>query len=407
MSQDDVFRDTVKITFTGDIMCDMEEIPAYKEGKGYDFSDIFRGCRAYFASSDYVVGNLETPIANAEYSCELYKFNSPLEFAQAVKNGGFSMVTTANNHCLDRGVSGLEDTNNVLDTFGLKHTGTNNRDVMPTGIIEEIGTIRIGFLSYTYGTNAWLNHHYLGKDEKWKVNLYQEQELHNPLCRCFYDFPLCVFFRKTVNFLSVLIRGGEVFCPVWERNETGRRRFCRRMNDDIRALKKAGADYIVMCLHAGGQYNPKPLGKTKKLVKQITDMGADAVIVNHEHVIHPTAFPSGKIIAYSLGNFSSRNGINKPPYDRMAEYSLLLNIYLPDSKSAAKTKPIKQTFTIVKTISTGENRVKSVILYDLIKNCSDESKRDQLLADNLKIYNLVRNTGETEIGLKAEYPFGD
>jgi len=103
--------DTIKITFAGDIMCDHLEILSYRtDTGGYDFSEVFKECKDYFFSSDYVVGNLETPIAKAGYSEKLYSFNSPVEFAEAIKANGFSMVTTANNHCLDRGVSGLEDT---------------------------------------------------------------------------------------------------------------------------------------------------------------------------------------------------------------------------------------------------------------------------------------------------------
>jgi poly-gamma-glutamate synthesis protein (capsule biosynthesis protein) len=394
----------VKITFTGDIMCDMEEIPAYKtENGGYDFSDLFRECGAYFASSDYIVGNLETPIAKAGYSCELYKFNSPGEFAEAVKNAGFSMVTTANNHCLDRGVSGLEDTNNTLDRIGLKHTGTNNLNALPTGILETIGNLQIGFLSCTYGTNAWLNHHYLGRDEKWKVNLFQEQELSNPIRRFLYNFPLCVFSRKAINSLSRLLIRKDVFCPVWERNEKNRKEFLKRIKDDIHALKEKGAEYIVMCLHAGGQYNPTPLKKAKRIARQIVNTGADAVIVNHEHVIHPGERYSDKIIVYSLGNFSSQNGVNKGPYEKMADYSILFNMYF--SKRNGETGPEKLSFAIAKTVSTGENRVKTTLLYNLIKNCTDEKEREKLLSDNLTIYNLFKNSRETKIELEMEYPY--
>ena len=394
---------TVKITFSGDIMCDMDEIPAYKTKTGeYDFSDIFNSCKDFFLSSDFVVGNLETPIANSEYSYERIVFNSPVEFAEAIKANGISMVTTANNHCLDRGVSGLTDTISNLDTVGLKHTGLNNKNILPTGIIEKIGDMKIGFLSYTYGTNACYNNNYLGKNEKWKVNLYQEQELYNPIYRCFYNLKFSAFIRKAVNYFSRrFLFHRNIFCPPYERTEK-KKQFLQRMNDDINALKNSGAEYIIMCLHAGGQYNPQPIRKTKRIIAKIVKFNLDSIIINHEHVIHyGEILSNNKIVAYSLGNFTSLRGTNTPPFDKKAEYSLLLHLYL--SKDKMIVQPFNITFTIAKTISVGKNKVKTVLLFDLIKKCDDENKRKELLFDNLKIYNLFRNSNEKDIELKLEY----
>jgi len=393
---------TVKITFSGDIMCDYLEVPAYKTETGdYDFNEMFKDCKSYFSLSDYVVGNLETPIANAKYSDKPYDFNSPLEFAEAIRDNGFSMVTTANNHCLDRDISGLEDTIMALDTIGIKHTGTNIKDLIPSGIVETIGNMKIGFLSYTYGTNAFFNSHYLGKAEKWKVNLYQEQELNNPIYRSLYNSSFCSYARRTVNFVSRCILHKNIFCDVYERNEK-KNSFLKRMKKDIQALKDTGgAEYVVMCLHSGGQYNLKPLTKTKKIALQIASMGVDAIIINHEHIVHHGEVISDKIVVYSLGDFTSTAGVHCKPYDKMANYSVVFNLYL--AKENEIVKPVDVTFSILKTIPAGENRVKTVFLFDLIRNCTDIDEQNELLQDNLKVHNLFRNIKETEIELKLEY----
>jgi len=365
-------QNSIKLTFTGDIMCLKQQIPAYKTETGeYDFSEIFSECKNFFSSSDYVIGNLETPIADAPYCNHLINYNSPVAFAKTVKNSGFSMVTTANNHCLDRGISGLEDTIKNLDIIGLKHTGINSNNKLPTGITENIGNIKISFLSYTYGTNALFNKTYLNENEKWKVNLYQQQEL-----------PI---IKKILN-------------PGHLKNDI---RFFHRMYEDIKILKNTGAEYIIMCLHAGGQYNFYPLKRTKKLAAQIINMGADAVITNHEHVIHNMEAVSGKIIVYSLGNFSSLFCIQTKPFYRFSDYSIILNLYL--SKDNNIVKPADVTISIAKTIPAGKNKIKTVLLFDLINNCTDTKKRTKLLTDNLKIYNRFLNRKETEIDLKLEY----
>ena len=348
-------------------MCIKQEIQAYKTETGeFDFSEIFTDCKNYFSSSDYVVGNLETPVADADYCSHLINYNAPSAFAETVKNSGFSMVTTANNHCLDRGVSGLEDTIKTLDSIGLKHTGTNSNNKLPTGIIENIGNIKTGFLSYTFGTNANFNKVYLNENEKWKVNLYQEQER------------LSMINRKEKD--------------SW---------FFNRMYDDISALKKAGAEYIIMCLHTGGQYFPVPLKRTKKITAQIINMGVDAVITNHEHVIHKIEFVSDKIIAYSLGNFSSLFCVHSGPFIKLSDYTVILNLYL--FKDDNIVKPADITFSIAKTVPAGKDKVKTVLLHDLIKNCADTGKQKKLLCDNQKIYNRFLNRKETGIDLKLEY----
>ena len=346
-------------------MCTKQEIPAHKTKTGeYDFSEMFKDCKSYFSSSDYVVGNLETPLADAYYCNNPINYNSPAAFAQAIKNIGFSMVTTANNHCLDRGVAGVEDTLNVLDSIGLKHTGTNSKNILPTGIIEDINNIKIGFLSYTYGTNAWFNKNYLKNDEKWKINLYQEQELHRN--------------RKKNSFM-----------------------FFERMRKDIKLLKNTGAEYIIMCLHAGGQYSRVPQKNTKKITALIAEMGVDAVITNHEHVIHNIEFLSDKIITYSLGNFSSLFCIYSGPFIKLSDYSIIFNLYLSKNNNIVKTADI--SFSIAKTVKTGKNRVKTALLFDLIKNCANTKALAKLLRDNRKIYNRFLNRKETEIEPKLEY----
>ena len=393
----------IKITFTGDIMCEMQTVHEYKTGTGeYDFSEMFKECKHYFASSDYVVGNLETPIANAAFSNRLYEFNNPVEFAKAVKDIGVSMVTTANNHCLDRGVSGLEDTIKALDEIGLPHTGTQCTNTLPSGIIETIGGMRVGFLSYTYGTNAFLNHHYLKKDSKWKVNLYQEQELHNPLYRRFYKSRCYALLKKIITRLSRFITSKNLFPPVWERTEKSLWHL-KRMKNDIQALRnmEKGPEYVIMCLHAGGQFNKEPLRQLKKIADKIATMGVDAVIINHEHVVHSGVVLSGRVITYSLGNFISDIGVYQPPFNTASEYSILFNLYL--TRTNGTVRPIDFTFSITKVIPDGKNRVKTVLLFDLINTCTDANERAILICDNLKVYNLFRNSNEPEIPLKLEY----
>lgn len=159
-----------------------------------------------------------------------------------------------------------------------------------------------------------------------------------------------------------------------------------------------------MCAHMGGQYNTNAKKETKDLVDRIISFGVNAVIGNHEHLINESNLSGLKnniIKIYSLGNFSGLAGVLKPPYDKMAEYSIVFNIYL--SKEESKVGVNKCTFSIVKIIKIDEGKIKTVLLYDLINRCNDKNYKKKLINDNLKIYNLFLNSNESAIELKEEY----
>jgi poly-gamma-glutamate synthesis protein (capsule biosynthesis protein) len=398
----------IKLTFTGDILCDLEEIPTYKNQEDeYDFSEKFKDCKEYFSRSDYIVANLETPVANAEYCNKRFLFNSPIALIKAIKEAGVSLVTTANNHCLDRGIKGLEETIANIDGIGLKHIGTNSTPPPPqshslytTGIIEKVKDSKIGFLSYTYGTNAFNNKVYLNKNELWKVNLFQDQELHNPLYRRLYNAHIGRFWRRAINKIARLVIRRNMYCPVYERKEA-RHYFDHKMKDDIQHLRKSGAEYIVMCLHAGGQFNAKPLQQTRKLINHIVGYGVDAVICNHEHVVHKCEITGDTIKVFALGDFTSLLGVQREPYDTMAEYSILFNIYLDREDVSIKVKQC--TFTIVKKVSMGPGKIRTVLLKELIETCEDNTEKQKLMADNAAMFNKFKGTSETNIPLQLEY----
>lgn len=396
-------RKSVKISFTGDIMCEAIQINSHKvDEEKYDFSEIFSDMRNYFKRSDYVVTNLETPVAGVKFGfCDKkFSFNTPEEFLIAIKDMGVNLVTTANNHCLDRGVEGLIKTIETLDRYNLSHIGTYNKK--NKGFIKSIDGIKVGFLSYTYGTNAFANNNYLKKKEKYMVNLFQQQELRNKFVRLSYK-NMWKFYSRLYRLYLRVFNPKQLKREVFERKEISFL-YMMRLKKEIKLLKKNGAQYIIMCAHMGGQYNTKAKEETKELVDKIIRFGADAVIGNHEHLINESDLSGIKnnvIKTYSLGNFSGLAGVLKPPYDKMAEYSIVFNIYL--NKDGNSVNVDKCTFSIVKSIKINDGKIKTVLLYDLINNCNDKEDKKKLISDNLKIYNLFLNTNKSTIELKEEY----
>ena len=145
-------------TFTGDIMCHSYQYnEAYDSATGtYDFSHNFTDMKKYFDNADLVIGNLETVFAGenvgiSDYPC----FNSPDSFADAIKDAGFDVLTTANNHSMDKRMAGVLRTLDVLDERGIDHMGTyRSAEERDNILIKDVNGIKIAFLSYTYGTNG-------------------------------------------------------------------------------------------------------------------------------------------------------------------------------------------------------------------------------------------------------------
>ncbi|MDR2555413.1 MAG: CapA family protein [Fibromonadaceae bacterium] len=248
----------LKIIFAGDLMGHVTQINAAKKeakGKGYNYRPVYKHLESYFSKADLAIINLEYPLAGEPYS-GFPQFSSPDESVFAIKDVGFNILATANNHSLDRGKQGLERTLYVLDSMGLEHLGTYRhpaeRDNRYPLFIEKNG-IKIAFLNYTYGTNMLM-----------------EEE------------------PNIVNRIdSALISG------------------------DIRKAKLASPDFIIALMHWGVEYENTQNQEQKDLAQFLAANGVNLIIGSHPHVVQPfdkifaiSARDSVPVI-YSLGNFIS------------------------------------------------------------------------------------------------------
>lgn len=250
---------TVTISFVGDLMCHLPQIDYARVGKdSFDFKPVFREVKKFLSSSDLTIGNLETTIAGKENRYAGYPlFNSPDEYLVALKDAGFDILLTANNHSLDRGKKGIERTIDKISELGMNFTGTYKSQQDRDSIrIFEINGIKLTILAYTYG----LNGNNIPKNEEFLVNVID----------------------------TSLIK------------------------QDIRSARKKNVEVVLVYFHFGEEYQRKPSHFQKEIVKHVIDYGADLIIGSHPHVIQPLEFfTSNKnkigegIIAYSLGNFLS------------------------------------------------------------------------------------------------------
>lgn len=170
--QKSALKDAVSISFVGDLILLQDQVKnAYSDSSGeYQFSSMFQYASKYLKEADLAIGIFEGPTAGEEdgYSTSNYDdglplyLNYPDSFARAVKDAGIDLVSTANNHLLDKGEEGAARTLDILDEVGLLHVGSYRNDTEKNSvmIIEKEG-VRIAVLAYTFGSNGYTEEYFL------------------------------------------------------------------------------------------------------------------------------------------------------------------------------------------------------------------------------------------------------
>ena len=109
-------QDTLRISllFTGDIMQhDSQILAAFQPGLGqHNYKPCFQFIKPALSSADLTIGNLELTLAGPPFK-GFPQFSAPDEILDAIKDSGFDVLVTANNHSVDRGSQGLERTTEI------------------------------------------------------------------------------------------------------------------------------------------------------------------------------------------------------------------------------------------------------------------------------------------------------
>ena len=161
------------IAFAGDLLCPAE----LTECTGGNYEICFEKIAPYLKKADLAVANLETPVAGEDlrYTYEKYRFNTPESYLTAIKSAGILFVSCAMNHCMDRGEIGIDRTLDNCRAAGLETTGMYKTEADRDKIsVKNIGGIKVAFVNYTYGTNAFAHRTFLRNG--YKVNLLQPEE---------------------------------------------------------------------------------------------------------------------------------------------------------------------------------------------------------------------------------------
>jgi len=252
------------------------------------YNDLFReDIATAIQVSDIAYANLEGPVAlgiNGEgeevedpgmkFDGTVYtsypRFNYHPKIAEALATLGVDVVSTANNHSMDRNAIGVDRTIDALDKRGLKHFGTRKQKPrhLPFYTTTTLGDFKIGWVACTYGFSG-------AADRKHQVRQCGREE--------------------------------------------------SRIVADIQELSQT-MDAVIVTPHWGKEYESLPREEERAAARRMLDAGAVAVVGSHPHVLQPwekyRAGDRDTFILHSLGNFVS----NQRDVERRSSIVLYLEL---------------------------------------------------------------------------------
>ena len=241
----------ITIAASGDLLIHSpvyERALAYGGGRWYDFLPMLARVRPIVRGADLAICHVETPMGAGAIS-GYPRFNSPASLALAIRWTGWDACDTASNHTVDRGQAGIAATLGSLDRWHVAHTGSARSAAEARRIlILPVQGIKVAFLAYAYGTNG------LPLPHPWSVNR---------------------------------IEGARIVA------------------DGLRA-RRAGADLVVVNLHAGDEYSHAPNAQQLAAVRYVfAHDGADVIVGQHVHVVQPIRRMDGRYVVFGEGNLLS------------------------------------------------------------------------------------------------------
>lgn len=202
-----------------------------------------------FKEHAFSIVNLEGPITNENKS--IIKsgpaLKAPKEVIRGFKQLGLNCCSLANNHIMDYGPSGLNDTIGVLRQHGIDFLGAGScSDEAKKPIIKCIESVRVGFFS----------------------------------C-CEYEFSIAEKSTPGANVFDPLITP-DYISQIKETNEI---------------------DYLVVLFHGGKEYFRYPSPGLQRICHKLIEKGADLVLCQHSHCIGCKEDYKQGVICYGQGNF--------------------------------------------------------------------------------------------------------
>jgi poly-gamma-glutamate synthesis protein (capsule biosynthesis protein) len=209
----------------------------------------WQGIGPILHEADLAVANLEGVLtAQGQPLDKQYLIRAHPRWGQTLVDGGLDLVTLANNHALDFGQAGLDETLATLKTLGIAAVGAgSSADAQGARrpALFDLNDVRVAVLGYAAA--------------RWNGSA---------------DVPATEFL-------------------AWARPDA--------VQADVRSVR-GHADLVVVLLHAGTEYSPEPSADQVAVAHAAVDAGADLVIGHHAHVTQTVERYGAGLIVYGLGD---------------------------------------------------------------------------------------------------------
>ena len=264
---------TASISAMGDLLMHgpiFDSLSAAKQADGtYDFSSVFRYIGEYIQAADFSVANLETTLRGSDMAYSGYpNFNCPDAIVESAREAGMDALLTANNHSYDTLMPGFLRTVETVRAAGLPALGTRLTEEEPRYIVEDINGIQVGMVCYTYTTSM--------SGEKPRLN--GNTPVENPALVNYFSYQNLDAFYSELGQIK------------------------EQMDND-------GAEATIFFVHWGTEYELTENSYQRTIAQAVCDMGFDAIIGAHPHVVQPAALITGSedpshltACIYSMGN---------------------------------------------------------------------------------------------------------
>ena len=208
-----------------------------------------------FRNSDFIALNLETSLTKSITPItKRGQINRSLPAtANFLKRANINLCFLANNHIIDNGNMGVEETIETLDNYGIEHIGVgiNREEASKPFIIQHDGQ-KIAF-----------------------VNLSNTE------------------FNEPKNGVI----GVNTYDPL--------------LSFDIIKEIKTEVDFLIVIFHSGVEYYTYPTPRLQAICRKMIESGADCVTCQHSHCIGTYEIFKGKTIVYGQGNFLFDDSTNE------------------------------------------------------------------------------------------------
>ena len=319
------------LVFTGDILSHGPVIQRADYNTGsfgtHDYTPMFAQVKPLLEEADLAICHLETPVSSDNLSLSGYPiFNAPQELPENLKEVGYDGCSTASNHSMDKGPSGVRSTITQLEKADLVWAGmARSAEEQQTPALYTTNGILIGHMSYTYGLNGFV----LPADEPYLVNVIDEDQILSEAAR----------------------------------------------------MRSAGVDFIILSVQWGNEYQVNPSEAQTNLAESLLNSpNIDLIVGSHVHVIQPVGVFNDKYVIYGLGNFLSNQSANCCPAASQNGVMIYVDIvgtdlegYKVESLTFEPTRVDRSDFTIVPLSRVVEDEQISSNLRSFYQDVIDET----------------------------------